>query len=173
MRRVTGVVVAVAAAWLVASAFLFVWPREDEAGRADAVVVLAGAHSRLDKGIQLVREDVAPLLVISDGNQPGWLRANRLCDGETDLRVRCFDPEPYSTHGEAETLRRLVAQNEWRRIVVVTSGYHVTRSRMLMRRCLEIPVATVASPTSPATLALNIPWETAKLLWQVTLEREC
>ena len=164
---------ALAAAWLAASLFLFVWPREDDAAGADAVVVLAGAHSRLDKGIELVRNGSAPLLVISDGDQRGWVRANRLCAGAASFRVRCFDPEPYSTHGEAETIARLARENRWRRVVVVTSTYHVTRTRLLMRRCVAVPTAVVGSRTSVLSYFLNVPWESAKLLWQVTVERDC
>ena len=73
------------AAWLAACAFLFVWPREDSPGRADAVVVLSGGRKfRLEKGLELVRADVADTLVISDGQAPGWPEANRLCAARAD-----------------------------------------------------------------------------------------
>ena len=173
MRRLAAILAALLAAWVVVSVVLFVRPREDDPARADAVIVLAGAHSRLDTGVALVRRGVAPLLVISDGNQPGWRRANRLCFGRSRLAVRCFDPDPFSTHGEAQTIARLVRRNGWRRIVVVTSTYHVTRARMLLRRCVPVSTAVVGSRTSVWNFVVNIPWESAKLLWQVTLEREC
>jgi uncharacterized SAM-binding protein YcdF (DUF218 family) len=160
--------------WLAATAFLFVWPDQDEPRRADAVVVLSGARkTRLAKGLELVREGVAPTLVISDGTAPGWKEANRLCNGGSPFRVVCFRPRPYSTHGEAADVARLARERGWRSLVVVTSRYHVTRSRLLFRRCTNADVSAVAASTSPAAIVLNLPFEWGKLLYQLTVERDC
>ncbi len=69
------------AALVAATARWIVWPKTDAAPEhADAVVVLGGGGSeRLDEGLKLVDEGVAQVLVISDGNRPGWERANELC----------------------------------------------------------------------------------------------
>jgi uncharacterized SAM-binding protein YcdF (DUF218 family) len=167
------VAAALVGCWLVASAFLFVWPREDEPRHADAVIVLSGAHSRLQTGIDLVRAGVAPLLVISDGTQPGWERGNSLCAGESRLAVLCFDPKPYSTHGEAEAIGRFARNRRWRTVLIVTSRYHVTRARLLVRRCTAARVEAVSSPTSAGAIAINVPWESAKLAYQLTAQRDC
>src|ERR671939_278548 len=120
-------------AWVAASAILFLWPRQDSPRRANAVVVLAGGKvPRLEKALGLMRRHVAPVLVISDGWDPLWPEANRLCAGHAArFAVVCFRPKPYSTRGEAEDVARLAARRRWRSIVVVTSRYHVTRARML------------------------------------------
>ncbi|MGH3102729.1 MAG: hypothetical protein ACRDN6_01350, partial [Gaiellaceae bacterium] len=56
------------AAWLGLCAFLFLWPHEDAPRLADAVVVLSGGRKfRLEKGLELMRRNVADVLVISDG----------------------------------------------------------------------------------------------------------
>ena len=160
--------------WAAATAVLFVWPREDEPQRADAVVVLSGARTtRLAKGLDLMRERVAPTLVISDGNARGWAEGNRLCDGGSDFDVVCFRPRPYSTHGEANGIAELARRRRWRSLVVVTSRYHVTRARMLFRRCTDARVRGVAAETSPLATVMNLPFEWGKLLVQVTLERDC
>ena len=160
--------------WLAATAILFVRPRADEPRRADAVVVLSGVRkARLVKGLELVRRGVAPTLVISDGRAPGWAEGNRLCDGGTKFRVVCFRPRPYSTHGEATDVARLARARGWRSLVVVTSRYHLTRARLLFRRCLDGSVSAVSAETSPGAMALNVPFEWGKLLYQLTLERDC
>ena len=160
--------------WLAATAVLFMWPREDEPRQADAVIVLSGARkTRLAKGLELVRAGVAPTLVISDGAAPGWKEANRLCAGGTAFRVVCFRPSPYSTHGEAAAVARLARERGWRSLAVVTSRYHVTRSRLLFRRCTTADVSAVAARTSPPAMVLNLPFEWGKLLYQLTLERDC
>jgi uncharacterized SAM-binding protein YcdF (DUF218 family) len=173
LRLGRGVLALLLVAWLVATAVLFVWPDEDER-RADAVVVLSGVRkARLAKGLELVRKGVAPTLVISDGRASGWTQANRLCDGGAAFSVVCFRPRPYSTHGEATDVARLARARGWRSIVVVTSRYHVTRAKLLFRRCLDEPVAGVAAKTSLGAMALNVPYEWGKLVWQLTLERDC
>jgi uncharacterized SAM-binding protein YcdF (DUF218 family) len=175
LRQATPLVLPVLlVAWLAATAVLFVWPEQDEPRTADAVVVLSGGRkTRLAKGLELVRAGVAPTLVISDGTAPGWREGNRLCDGEGTFEVVCFRPRPYSTHGEANDVAALAARHRWRSLVVVTSRYHVTRARMLFRRCTDARIAGVAARTSPLSMTMNLPFEWGKFVWQLTLERDC
>ena len=162
------------AAWLAATSMLFVWPDEDSPSRASAIVVLAGSKKpRLSEGLRLMRAGVAPVLAISDGRDPGWPEANRLCDGEASFRVICFDAEPFSTRGEAETVTRLAAENGWRSLVVVTSAYHVTRARLLFERCFLGPVQFVGAHIEPGALPLTVPSEWAKLIYALAVAREC
>jgi uncharacterized SAM-binding protein YcdF (DUF218 family) len=111
--------------------------------------------------------------VISDGSAPGWTEANRLCGDAAPFRVVCFRPRPYSTHGEAVTVARLARERRWRSLIVVTSRYHLTRSRLLFRRCTDARVSGVAARTSPLAMAMNLPFEWGKFLYQLTLERDC
>jgi uncharacterized SAM-binding protein YcdF (DUF218 family) len=120
---------------------LFVWPDTDSPQHADAVVVLAGGDGeRLDRGLALVRDGVAPTLVASTG-------PDRLCGDEQTFHVICFLPDPNNTRGEVEAVARIAKEHGWTRIVLVTSTYHITRARLLLDRCyggtLEV------SPASP------------------------
>ena len=162
-------------AWLGVCAFLFVWPREDEPRRADAVVVLSGGRNfRLDRGLELIRRNVADTLVISDGHAEGWIRANRLCaDGADGFRVVCFKPEPYSTQGEAEAVARLGRERGWRSVAVVTSTFHVFRARMLFERCFAGSVEAVGARYKLRYLPTALFWETGKLGYALTVERAC
>jgi uncharacterized SAM-binding protein YcdF (DUF218 family) len=174
VSRLSIVVAFLVLAWLAWSAVLFVWPRENEPGQADAVIVLSGARDpRLAKGLELMRAGVAPTLVISDGKAKGWSEGNRLCDGQARFAVVCFRPKPYSTRGEAEDFARLATRRGWRSVVVVTSRYHVTRSRVLFRRCTNATVRGVAADTSVWALVRNLPFEWGKLVYQLTVDRDC
>lgn len=172
VRRLAAIVLA---AWIAAAAFLFVWPREDEPGRADAVVVLSGGrNARLAKGGELVRRDVAPVLVVSDGRAFGWVQGNRLCDGARHrFRVVCFKPNPYSTQGEAEEVARLGRARGWDSVVVVTSRFHVFRARMLLERCFPGEVRAVGADYKLRHLPAALFWETGKLAYALTVERDC
>jgi uncharacterized SAM-binding protein YcdF (DUF218 family) len=132
-------------AWIVATVRIVFVPAEDDPGKADAVVVLAGSkHERLDRGLELVRDGVAPTLVISDGFDPRQPRANRLCrEGGDGFSVACFTPDPDSTRGEAQGVAELARKHGWRRVLLVTSRFHVTRARMLFDRCLDADVDAV------------------------------
>ncbi len=180
MRRLFVALAMLVGLWLVAVAVLFVWPSANQSppAHADAVVVLAGGgNSRLDPALKLVQRGIAPVLAISSAfKDPKWKKAHRLCRGaygRTRFRVVCFQAVPYSTRGEARTVARLARELDWRRIVVVTSTYHVTRARMLFRRCYHGRLWMVG--TSASLLALPEEWvsETGKLLVQTTVERSC
>jgi uncharacterized SAM-binding protein YcdF (DUF218 family) len=145
-RRILVAIVGVAVvAWVVATVRLVFVPAEDDPGRADAVVVLSGSkHERLDRGLELVEDGVAPTLVISGGLDPRQPAANRLCqDGGDGFDVVCFTPEPDSTRGEARQVAELARTQRWQRVLLVTSRFHVTRARMLFDRCLDADVDAV------------------------------
>jgi uncharacterized SAM-binding protein YcdF (DUF218 family) len=160
-----------------ASLFLFVWPpRDDPDGRADAVVVLSGSRvERLPKGLEVREQTRAPLLVISGGFDPRWRQARPYCRGRAlrAFRVYCFSPEPDSTLGEAQEIARLARRNGWRRIVVVSSTYHVLRARRLFRRCLDAEVDVVGARPPLWRWIEGVPNEWGKLAYQLTFEREC
>ena len=121
IRRILLVVAGLVALWLVACAFLFVWPRAESAppAHADAVVVLSGGlDRRLDPALALVRRGLAPTLVISSPMRGPWPKAVALCSGRMKAapgaKVVCFQPEPYSTQGEARAGARLVVWPSFR-----------------------------------------------------------
>jgi DUF218 domain len=171
MRRALIVLGSLAAVWLAACAFLFLWPREESADRVDAVVVLAGdAEHRIPRGLELVEDGVADELVISTEPGEKWERWRPLCGRRA---IVCFDARPYSTAGEAETVERLAARRGWRSIALVSSRYHIFRARMLFRRCLEGRVAAVGADYDRRWLPLILPLETAKLVHALTVDRDC
>ena len=169
---------ALVAAWLVACAVLFVWPPAETGApaRADVVVVLSGAHQRLPAAEALIRRRVAPLLAISSVSRtPNWKAARALCRAGSyrGTRVLCFDATPFSTQGEAETVARLAREHGWRRIVVVSSTFHLTRAGMLFRRCYDGRLWLVGSPIPWWRLPAEWATETSKLVYQLTVERSC
>lgn len=163
------------ALWVALDIYLFLAPSLDRPVRADAVMVLAGDRTpRLERGLALMRAGVARTLVISDGRDPHWPAANRLCDkGGAGFRVVCFRPDPYSTSGEAEGFARLARANGWRSVAVATSTFHVTRARMLFRRCFDGRVEAVGAHASLRRVKFNLFTEVGKLLVQLTADRGC
>jgi uncharacterized SAM-binding protein YcdF (DUF218 family) len=178
IRRLILVLAVLVGAWLVACAFLFVWPRPAALpAHADAVVVLSGDRDvRLDPGIRLVERGVAPVLAISGARQdPLWRSAQRLCrvGRVAAATVICFKPVPFSTRGEARAIGRLAREHGWHRVVIVTSTFHVTRAQMLVHRCYGGRLWALGTPTIWWRLPEEWAFETGKLAVQLTAERGC
>lgn len=180
LRPLLLVLAGLVALWLGACAVLFVWPPAESSppAHADAVVVLSGGlNRRLDPALALMRTGIAPVLAISGAFHHGrWKKAQRLCRGglgPTRYRVLCFEPHPYSTRGEARAIARLARVHRWSRVVIVTSTYHVTRARMLVRRCYRGDLWVVGTSSTWWRLPEDWASETGKLLVQLTFERGC
>jgi DUF218 domain len=131
---------------------------------ADAVVVLGGHGARAGVGAELVRGGAAPVLALSEGCRGPSPEA-----GEATL-LR-FAPVPFNTVGEARSVAELVREHGWNSVIVVTSGHHVRRSRLIFRRIVPADVRFVSAPYP----RLLVPWallvETVKLAYTVTLGR--
>ena len=150
-------------------------PTEDEVGPADAVVVLSGSkHERLDRGLELVGDGVAPVLVISGGFDPRQPRANRLChEGGDGFSVACFTPDPDSTRGEARKVAELARKHRWKRVLLVTSRFHVTRARRLFDRCTAVDVDAVGVDYPWTSVPAAVAGEWVKLGMSETVRRGC
>lgn len=160
------------AALAVTSVPLFILYDDDRVAKADAVLVLAGENQRLPIALELVERGVAPVLVISDGLDPRWTQANRLCRFGDPARIVCLRPEPYSTRGEARLAGRLARERGWDSLVVVTSRFHLFRARTLFERCFDGRLDLVGAPNPGLRLPLAIALEWAKL-GVATVRRPC
>jgi uncharacterized SAM-binding protein YcdF (DUF218 family) len=137
-------------------------------------MVLSGdVKYRLPTGLRLMREHVAKTLVISDGVKAGG-EARRLCRHEPRAyRVICFHPDPYSTRGEAEWLGRMAPRKHWRSVAIVSSPTHLTRLRILFKRCYHGKLYAVRSAQTLPSKAVSLVFETGKLIVETTLVRGC
>lgn len=128
---------------------------EDHLAKADAIFVLAG--SELDRpleGADLYLEGYAPRLVLSrERLEPAFavverrgVRMSSLAERARDVVIELGVPRTAivmpdrlhdSTAAEAITLRQLARANSWKRVIVVTSKFHLRRARFAMDRELE------------------------------------
>jgi uncharacterized SAM-binding protein YcdF (DUF218 family) len=167
--RALAALVAVA---LVAFAGLWAWLLlpDDRPVRADAIVVLAGDEGRIPEGVRLFRQHVAPRLELSVLPTDG--------PALTDLCGRpgigCFRASPYSTRGEARTFARLANRRGWDRVVIVSSRYHLRRSRMLFARCLpDATLSVVPGRTTGYDYLRNLFTEPGKYVIQLARRQAC
>lgn len=169
LRRRTIVVLALlAVAFLAASVRLFVVPARDAPAKADAIVVFGGGDGRLDLGVRLAREGLAPVLAVSAADQAGCRAAV-----PPDVEIVCFRPEPLTTQGEARGLARLAAERDWQHVIAVVSRAQTTRARIRVQRCTDLRVDYVTATPSLALWPYRIAYEWAALVKAEILQRRC
>jgi hypothetical protein len=132
----------------VLAARLFVWPDLPALPqRADVIVQLGGPGNRRTVALDLVRQGRAPLVAISvssDEVNTSWCYNGRL----RDVPVLCFQPEPFSTRGEARAIAEMAARYRWHSVILVTTPDQAWRATVRVSRCFggDVFVATARLP---------------------------
>lgn len=149
---------AVALVWILIVSSMVLMPIPGAVRHTDAVVSLAPGHNRLPAALEHQQSGLAENLVVSwvpdsissSAIEPeyGWLE-NQKCRTTTASFVFCPTPEINSTYGEALSVGRLSLEQDWNSVLIVTSRYHVFRTRYIFERTLpsNIDVEVVAAPT--------------------------
>lgn len=182
IMRVRGLItlalVALIAAYALGGA-LFLARDDDPVSRADAVVVLAGGGSRLDVALDLVRDGVARVLVVSvdqsgrDEQRGAFCADDGRSSGLRGAEVLCRKASPFSTRGEARLVARLAEKRGWRSVVVVSSRYHLFRAERLFERCTGAKLTMRGAPEDWFENVIAVPKEWAKLALSETTRRDC
>lgn len=155
---------------LAIAAVVAVTPRFDDVPPdADVVVALGGSPGRVDLAHEIV-EDTGATLVLSSESIDVGEHAGLRCG----VDAICLEPEPHNTAGEARGMAALAQEHGWRQVVVATSSFHVNRSRMLFRQCLD-EVAVVGTARDPWTEepVLRFTRELAGMIAGSTVARAC
>jgi uncharacterized SAM-binding protein YcdF (DUF218 family) len=147
---------------------------EDPLQKSDAIFVLAGTRAeRLLEGYELYKAGYAPVMLLSPGRpEPGerilkergisfpleveLQRDALIQSGVPSQAVIADTGYADNTAQEAELLRRYVQSRGWKRVIVVTSKFHVRRTSFAFRReldgtgCAVITRASRYDPADPA-----------------------
>lgn len=144
-----GRVVALAA---ICYAVVFLWvfwvSRQDQRERADAIVVLGAAQyngrpspvlkARLDHALELYREGLAPMVVVTGGIGPGD-RMSEATVGHKYLRAQLPDsaiivrPDGRTTEESMRSVAEWMREREVARVLLVSDPFHMARLRLEAR----------------------------------------
>ena len=128
--------------------------------KADAIVVLCGedAEQRALAATELFRQGAAPLIVCSGGvdGEPRWLDGERVSGL---LMARSVPPKALivehgsqNTHEQAVNLIEMAEANDWHRLCIVASAYHLPRAMLTFIKAIgKRPIHVVAVPASQLT----------------------
>lgn len=120
--------------------------------RADGSIAWNEAAERFDRAVQIVKAGKARVLVLSGGAEryagPGdegeLLKQEAITRGLTQEEIVVTQAAPNTEH-EARALCGLVAVQHWKKVLVVTSAFHMARAMRLSEKCsaelVPVPVA--------------------------------
>ncbi len=149
-------------------------PTSEVPEQADVVVVLAGGQGeRIVRALELMDDEVAPVLLISTGNERwrGWEEIAPRCERPQNYEVLCIRPNPDNTRGEASTIAALAEERGWQSLVLVTSTYHLHRATLNFERCFD---GTIHPVEAPFPLSANLArHEALGILHAELIERNC
>lgn len=123
--------------------------------KTDAIVVPTGGQGRIERGVELLRRGSADRLLVSgvfEDVKPGEFAAEYgLSPQEMDCCV-VLGFAAFDTRGNARETAEWIREGEYRSLRLVTSDWHMRRSRNELRQVLpaEVRVVTDAVPTEPA-----------------------
>lgn len=136
---------------------------------ADAIVVLTGAEFRIAEGARLLEARLGKRLLIS-GVNPRVTRGDlvRITGLPAALLECCVDVDTNAldTVGNAEETRVWIDRHGYKSLILVTSNYHMPRSRTEFARVMP-SVKVVAHPVVPKSFPDEAWWlhpSTARIL---------
>jgi uncharacterized SAM-binding protein YcdF (DUF218 family) len=148
---------------------------------ADAIIVLSGSSTYLERAAraaELYRAGRAPVVVLTnDGVISGWdhkeernpyyyeLSKKRMEQlGIPSDRITVAPGQAVGTYDESVLVRDFAAAQGWKRLLIVTSGYHSRRAFWSMRRACEGSGIEIGINSAPTGWQTPSPW----LWWSKT-----
>lgn len=165
MGRIVRVVLSIAMAGFIAGFIAFALSattvQPPSAEDADAIVVVTGGEDRINVALGLLRQGVGRRLLISGVNPRTSKGAIREHTGEDRRLFECcidIGREAHDTIGNAEETRDWAAQRRYRRLIVVTSGYHMPRTLAEFSRVMP-SVRFIAHPVFSRNVRDHVWWQ--------------
>jgi uncharacterized SAM-binding protein YcdF (DUF218 family) len=154
------VVVAIIGYYLVSLYQVWSTGRSDQARPVDAIVVMGAAQydgdpspqlaARLDHVAELWPQGLAPLVVVTGGNQPGdrfteaEASANYLVERGVPADAIVQETAGRNTYESLQGAADLLAERGLSRVLIVTDPYHSLRSRLIAE---DVGLIAYVSPT--------------------------
>ena len=134
--------------------------------RTEGIVVLTGGKSRVAASLDILRQQENGRLLISGVHPSVSLDALKAQAPEADDLLSCcvdLGRRAISTAGNAWETRDWVESRGYRRIVLVTSNYHMPRSLAELRRALP-ETAIIAYPVVSDSLDMKNWWRSGEAI---------
>lgn len=131
------------------AAFMLTLPEPAGGDRTDAIVVPTGAAGRINRGISLLEQDAARAMLVT-GVDPDVTRGEFAAAYRVPRRLMacCVElgSEAVDTRSNADETAAWVRARRYRTVRVVTSDWHMPRTRMELANALGDDAETIADP---------------------------
>jgi uncharacterized SAM-binding protein YcdF (DUF218 family) len=113
---------------------------EDPLEKSDAIIVLSDDNfyaDRVTRAAELYRQGLAPVVVASGVRLRPYAGISELMThdlierGVPKEHILAFPQDADNTREEALALKTMVAQKNWKSVIIVTSNYHTRRARFI------------------------------------------
>lgn len=186
-----------------AVARLFVVPVSGDPGQADAVVALDDDEAHVTRALELMNQQVAPVLLVSGGQDPSRALSYRLCTQPQPFEVLCPSvpdgtARPATADGatgggsgegasgarsvasptirdqaQAQAVGRIATERGWTRMALVGLPEQLSKARLLVERCTTADVAPVMVDNPVSERLEHLGGEAADYLRALFLDRSC
>ncbi len=152
------------AAWVSSALAVYAWGKRDDARASDAIVVLGAAQysgrpspvlkARLDHGIALWKDSIAPVLVLTggtgDGDTTSEAAVGRRYAMNQGVPFEAILVEAYgrTTVQSMRSVADMASQHDFRSVVLVSDPFHMLRVKLLAMR-YGLDASTSPTRTSP------------------------
>ena len=138
----------------------------------DAVVALSSSERTLPEAQKLVKQGLAPILVVSAERSRRSKERAALCRSHPK-QVVCVNADPFTTSSEPQVIARLATAHRWSTLVVVSPNYESYRVERAFGRCPDLTVVMHSVDEPWWRSAIGIPLEWVKLGVAETVRRDC
>jgi hypothetical protein len=138
----------------------------------DAVVALSSSEQTLPEAQKLVRQGLAPVLVVSAEQSRRSKARTTLCRSHPK-QVVCVNADPFTTSSEPQVIARLATDRRWSTLVVVGPNYETYRLERAFGRCPDLTVVMHSVDEPWWRSAIGVPLEWVKLAVAETVRRSC
>ena len=116
---------------------------EDALEKSDAIIILSDDNfyaDRATRAAELFRQNLAPVVVASGIRLRPYAGISELMThdlierGVPKEKIIPFPQDADNTKEEAEALRKLLQEKNWKTAIVVTSNYHTRRAKYIVSR---------------------------------------
>jgi len=149
------------------------WVVEDPLQQSDALLLLGDDNffaDRATRASELYRQKLAPAIVASGRRLRPTAGIAELMEhdlierGVPKDRVIRFPHDADNTREEAQALRALVTEKNWRSVIVVASNYHTRRTRYIFQRIFPESVSVRVASARDGEFDPEHWWENRKSL---------
>ncbi|WP_176560330.1 YdcF family protein [Brevibacillus dissolubilis] len=138
--------------------------QSEQPKKADTIIILSGDLGRLEDGARLYREGYAPYVLLTNASENALTVRGAVNHGVPESQV-IPEWKADSTYANATNSKELMIQHKFKSALVVTSDYHMRRTRYIFERVYQdtgIELTYVSSKS---------PNFTAERWWETSLSR--